>query len=156
MRVLVISDTHGNLKNALAVMDQEKFDLVLHAGDTLNDARRLASIAGVTLCGVTGNCDLPGSGPEEEFLSLEGNKILLTHGHQFGVKGSLQKIYYHALEREAGIVVFGHTHVPVNITERGVMLFNPGSISRPLPNSRPSYGMLEIDNGRLKGYIAYI
>lgn len=155
LRLLVFSDTHGRLDAALKVMKEERADLILHGGDFFRDARGLASVADVPVHGVVGNCDPPGAGPGEEVLTLEGKKILLTHGHQFGVKASYQRIFYMARQKGVDVVVFGHTHVPLNEVIEGILLFNPGSISRPQPGNRPSYGVLEIDDDRIKGHVYY-
>lgn len=155
MRILVFSDTHGKLDTALKVIKMERADLILHAGDFFRDARGLAAVAGVPVQGVAGNCDPPGAGPEEELLCLGGKKILLAHGHQLGVKTSYQRVFYRACQEEVDAVVFGHTHVPLNEIMEGILLFNPGSISRPRSGQRPSYGLLVIDS-EIEGHIFYI
>jgi len=155
LRVLVFSDTHGKLDLALEVIKKERADYVLHAGDLIHDARALAAVVDVPVYGVAGNCDLPGSGPEEELLPLGGTRILLVHGHGFRVKVSYQGIFYRAREKEADALVFGHTHVPMNEMHQGILLFNPGSISRPQPGNRPSYGILVIEDNKIKGEIHF-
>lgn len=58
-------------------------------------------------------------------------KILFSHGHTFGVKYSLDRIYYKAKEIGAKIVLFGHTHCRYYSYEDGVHILNPGSASCP-------------------------
>jgi len=53
-------------------------------------------------------------------------------------------------------VVFGHSHEPYNNVQRGVLLFNPGSPTERRRQPRPSYGFLTIENGLVRGEIAYI
>lgn len=129
MRVLLLSDTHGNLllaRKALKLAGQVL--LVLHAGDYHRDALRLARAERVDVRGVRGNCDLGGEGPLEDFLELGGHRVFLTHGHQFGVKGGLERLTARALAAGADIAVYGHTHVPAETVFEGVLLVNPGSV----------------------------
>jgi predicted phosphodiesterase len=53
-------------------------------------------------------------------------------------------------------VVFGHSHVPYNQVQRGVLLFNPGSPTERRRQPRPSYGFLSIENGLVHGQIVYL
>ena len=75
-------------------------------------------------------------------LNLEGHRILLTHGHRYGVKNGLGGLLNRAAQEGADIVLFGHTHQPMTETvpsgtvlggvtiDRPIRLFNPGSIGR--------------------------
>ncbi|MBE6757994.1 MAG: metallophosphoesterase [Ruminococcaceae bacterium] len=131
MRILVVSDTHGDgyaLQNALWA--QPEAHLVFHLGD---GARELEQVAAAnpdrTFYGVRGNCD-------SEFCDLLGNReetvggkrIFFTHGHLWSVKFTLSRIDYAARERRADIALFGHTHQPLSLYEDGVYLINPGSL----------------------------
>lgn len=153
LRVLIFSDTHGRLEAALKIIKEEKFDLILHAGDFFRDSQGLAAVVDVPVYGVIGNCDPPGTGPAKDLLTLGGKKILLVHGHQFRVKISYQSIFYRACQEGVDAVVFGHTHVPLNETMEGILLFNPGSASCPQPGHSSTYGILEIDNEAITGHI---
>ena len=50
--------------------------------------------------------------------------------------------------------MFGHTHEP-RIEEKGFLLMNPGSISRPKENG-PSYGVIVLEKDRVTGKIIYV
>jgi uncharacterized protein len=107
-------------------------DAILHAGDIgeLSVLDGLAEIA--PLFAVRGNIDehapdLP------EILTLDvvaGDavlvRVLLTH---IGVDGPrlLAPVLALARERDASLVVCGHSHVPLIAVDRGVSVFNPGS-----------------------------
>jgi putative phosphoesterase len=43
----------------------------------------------------------------------------------------------------ADIIVFGHTHLPLNAEEDGVLLFNPGSATYPR-GSVPTFGLITV------------
>lgn len=132
MRVCVLSDSHGKLKRAEQVVSEMgELDLLLHAGDYYEDALYLAETCGVEVKAVTGNCDRYATGPAEELLELGGYRIYLTHGHLFGVKHSLVRIYQRALDLGAAIVIYGHTHVPHQEWIENILFLNPGSITWP-------------------------
>ncbi len=145
MHVGVISDTHGSISMAVqAIRQMGEIDALIHAGDLYSDALRISHVIKVPVYAVPGNCDILNKGPTELIITLEGSKILITHGHFYKVKNTLQLLYYRAQELDAQIVVFGHTHIPVHISENNVHLFNPGSTSRPPANIKASYGILDI------------
>ncbi len=144
MRVIVFSDSHGKLEFALrALQESGRVDLALHAGDYYRDGLKLAAETGLTVKAVCGNCD-DHTGPAELTFEIEGRKILLAHGHIGVPRNRHDKLLEHAVDQGAQAVVFGHTHVAEAVVEGGVLLFNPGSISRPRDRGNPSYGILDI------------
>lgn len=153
MRIGVFGDTHGNLaKLALAVERMGTIDLLLHTGDHYTDLLRAELPAHLEAIAVRGNCDQ--EGPAEETIKAEGHKILLLHGHQYGVKRSLNSLAYRAEEVGADIVVFGHTHIPEIEWVNGILIFNPGSASRPRGEAfYPSFGILTLSEGKAQPYL---
>lgn len=150
----VVSDTHVPLR--ARSLPGEVFrgldgvDLILHAGDILDESviRELCAVAPVEA--VAGNCDpwpLRNRLGPQKIVEIGGVKIGLTHGH-LGVGRT-------AAERAAGLfaaqgvacVVFGHSHSPFNEVLDGVLLFNPGSPTDRRREPLPSYGILTIDSG---------
>jgi len=147
VRIGVFSDTHNDLTLAKEVLSRlETLDLLLHAGDHYRDGRILGKQFEVDTKVVAGNCDFFSGGPEEEVIKLGKYILLLTHGHKYGVKNTLQKLYYRSQEVGANIVVFGHTHVPFYTIENNVHFLNPGSLTLPRSNSSPSYGMITLES----------
>lgn len=120
MRIGVISDTHGLLRPE--VLDAFRgVEHILHAGDIggENVLRELAAIAPVTAC--AGNNDGWRCGPAGKTARIElgGLRFLLVH-----VRDDARPL----LRREpADVVVFGHSHKPLDEREAGVWWFNPGS-----------------------------
>jgi len=160
VRVAVISDTHGDFLNLrLAVQRLGEVDWLLHAGDFYRDADVCARQLGLPnerVLAVVGNCDMAGYdlghngrlGRAQEMVEIDGVSILLTHGHHYGVKNSLDRIYYRTKEVGARVAVFGHSHVAANVDDGGVLLFNPGSLSSPRRlYDPPTVGLLEIRDG---------
>jgi putative phosphoesterase len=151
VRIVVLSDTHGDLQGWSALLAQVgPVDWLFHAGDFLRDAALAASqleSAGLSVRAVVGNCDIPVVQPAQELIEIDGVRILLTHGHHEGVKSRLDRLYYRAKEFGAQVAIFGHSHVPVSLMKDGVLLFNPGSATAPRDHHMPSCGLIEIASG---------
>lgn len=146
MKIGIISDTHGDLSNAeRAINDMGKVDLLIHAGDTYEDAMKLKEKFSLNVIAICGNTDCSTEKPSEQNFMIEDKKIFLTHGHKYDVKDSLNNLYFRAKELEADIVIFGHSHVPQYIRENNLIFINPGSVSRPRGGSSASYALLEIN-----------
>ncbi len=159
IRIAVISDTHGKIKGVEDYLDQHgPFDLVLHAGDFTVDLYKIIQLWSERTVdnqhlpygyySVSGNCDeFPY--PKELMLNVGGIRFLILHGHESGVKSGLMQLKYQALEEKADAVIFGHTHIPVNIKEQGILYFNPGSVSQPRGGSAASFGILELGDKKI-------
>lgn len=127
LEIGIISDTHGLLRRE--VIDAlEGVEHILHAGDigSLEILAELEAIAPVTaVWGNTDGWEVSERVPEAASVELEGVKVVVIHGHQFGsptpnvLAGQYPK---------AGLIVFGHTHTPVIEVVGGVLAVNPGSI----------------------------
>jgi putative phosphoesterase len=153
-RVFVVSDTHGLIEFALrALRAAGEVDLILHAGDHFKDGMNLAARTGLPVKSVVGNCDSRLEGPAEQVVRISGKQLLLTHGHLLDIKKSQERLLARAEEVSASAVVYGHTHVAGCVQERGILLFNPGSISVPRDSHRPSYGILEVNS---QGIIPFV
>ena len=147
MKILVFSDSHGNGDNMVRAVERESPDKIFHLGDGWRDAQRLhAQFPDIPLEQVPGNCDFHVQSPAELLLTIRGKRILLCHGHTYGVKQSLLNAGYAAEEQDLDLFLFGHTHKPL-VDRRGKTWFlNPGSIGDYL---RPSYGVVTLDGDRL-------
>ncbi|WP_029097524.1 metallophosphoesterase family protein [Brevibacillus thermoruber] len=140
MGILILSDTHGLVREVKETMERHAADKVFHCGDLCVDWQR-EPFAGMVL--VKGNCDAAGDVPDEQLTEWKDLKILQTHGHLFGVKSSLMRLHYRAEETGANVVLFGHSHVPVCGVERGILFLNPGSLQLPRGFDVPTYAYLE-------------
>ncbi len=150
MRILVLSDTHRSLGKVYSVLKDinEKIDAVIHCGDVVDDVYRLKSMyPDMKFYKVKGNCDYGSSEPEEEIFTIEGKRFLITHGHNYNVHWSTDRLYYRALEVGADICIYGHTHIPLIENCGGIILMNPGSLAQPRGDSTYSYGIVKVENG---------
>lgn len=150
MKIGIISDTHGDRISAeAAIEDMGDIDLLIHAGDTYEDAIYLKNKLGIEVVAVSGNTDFSSNQPSETSFRIGNTKIFLTHGHKYNVKYSLDKLYYRALEKKADVVIFGHSHIPLYVNEGNIIFVNPGSTSKPRGGSKHSYGIMTIKNKKI-------
>ncbi len=160
MRILVISDTHGNENNLKKILKREgNLDHVLHLGDVERGEERIARLVGCPMDIVAGNCDFFSKMPRVKFLELDGCRIMMTHGHYYYVTAGLRDLILEAKANDCDVVMFGHTHMPFLNQEDGQLtVLNPGSISFPRQEGRnPSYIIMETTGtGRAQFEIRYL
>jgi putative phosphoesterase len=132
-RIVVVSDTHSspheNIAKHLTALAP---DAIFHAGD-IGDLSVLAELAKFApLYAVRGNIDTRAHElPDLLTLDLEGGgrrlRVLLVHIAVYGPKlrAEIGRI---ARAEHAQLVVCGHSHVPFIGQDRGITVFNPGSI----------------------------
>jgi uncharacterized protein len=143
MKIGIISDTHGDRPKMKRVLVRLKdTDCLLHAGDLYRDVLWMQGLYHGSVTGVTGNSDPADSGPSLQLIEADNLKIMLCHGHIYHVQRSLTHLYYRGLEKQANVVVFGHTHIPLILNE-GLLMINPGSLGRPRTSHGPTYAVLE-------------
>lgn len=147
-RILVFSDTHGDINLCLDIINRIPADIIIHAGDYVRDAEDLASIyPEKEIYYVKGNGDFYSNAPNYEMIEVEDFLIFAAHGHEQGVKSDPEyvRLANAALEHDCGIAVFGHTHIAYEGETNGVMLLNPGSARYGY-----TYGVIEIEDGCAK------
>ncbi|QRG69363.1 YfcE family phosphodiesterase [Brevibacillus choshinensis] len=140
MGILVISDTHGLVREVQRVTDRHAVEKMLHCGDFCVDHNR-DPFSRMTL--VRGNCDTANEVPTEQETKWRDLHILQTHGHLYGVKSTLLRLHYRAEETGANVVIFGHSHVPACGVVRDILFLNPGSLQLPRGFEVPTYAIIE-------------
>ncbi|MBE6689563.1 MAG: metallophosphoesterase [Ruminococcaceae bacterium] len=159
MNVLIFSDSHRRTDKMCEIISKSPgTDLIIHLGDNLEDAKVLReTFPNIPVTYVAGNCDWPSPDePNELVLDLEGFRVLIMHGHLRNVKSTYSFMLNVARQKKAHIVIFGHTHTPVDMFDDEIKMFNPGSISRPHCGERASFGTLTIRGGQYLTNISYI
>ena len=146
MRLLVISDTHNNLRAAIKLLNrQHGFDALLHLGDLVKDADDLEALFDLPVYSVAGNCDWGSSGsPNHRLLTFADKKIFMTHGHTYQVKVSEDQLKHLAHKDNLDVILYGHTHSASITYEGKCIIMNPGSMSLPR-DGKNSYGVITID-----------
>lgn len=134
VRIVVVSDTHSAPDPALATrLDTLRPAAILHAGD-IGDLRVLDTLAAwAPVWAVRGNIDGhdPGT-PDTRILEVTGGaagtlRLLLTHIAVHGPRLRAE-VGRAARAADASLVVCGHSHVPFIGVDRGIAVFNPGSV----------------------------
>lgn len=156
MIIAAAADTHGDTEQLIARIGRIKPQYLLFAGDFYRDGQAIAQRLKLPAHIVGGNCDLDHRLPRELVITFATHKILLVHGHQYGVKKDLGRIYYRACELEAEAVVFGHTHYPLCERQGDLWLINPGSPSRPRLPGPGSFALIDITEHGLQPSLVYL
>ncbi len=152
MRIVVMSDSHGDYTAAASVVKRNlgHCDLFIHLGDGERDVERLrVNYPSIDIRHVSGNCDYSGESPGTTVVSAGGIMIFCTHGHRHGVKSGVEKLCSDAEKKGCRIALFGHTHSRFEGTFNGIYVMNPGSCACPRDGKKPSFGVIEIVDGRI-------
>lgn len=149
MKILVVSDTHRRDDNLQLVIEEEKpFDMLIHLGDAEGSEYWIPEWAGehCMMAMVMGNNDFFSSLERELEVEIGPHKLLLTHGHYYGVSMGPEGLADEAKSRGCDIAMYGHTHRPFFGQVDGVTVVNPGSLSYPRQEGhRPSYLIMTVE-----------
>ena len=154
MRIVVLADTHAPRRwracPPRVAAELRGADLILHAGDvcTASVLAELTQYAPVVA--VLGNNDDPdvalwGAAQTAE-LSLAGLRVAMLHdsGPSTGRLARMRRAF-----PAADLVVFGHSHIPLDQSGYGLRIFNPGSPTDRRRQPHGTLGVLRIADGRL-------
>lgn len=130
MKILLVSDSHRDVKYLYEVVEKENPNIIMYAGDHSSDAYDLNLDFDIPVYIVRGNCDYDDyTGIDIEEIKIEGlGKVILTHGHLFDVKKNMNSIYTMGVEKNANMVIFGHTHIQHLSEFNNILFVNPGAI----------------------------
>lgn len=155
LRVAVVADTHSAPHPQIGHwLDQLKPAAILHAGD-IGDLSVLDALAQhAPVIAVRGNIDERAHDvPDVITVDVRAGdesamKILLLHIAVYGPKVRADAAQL-ANDAGAKLVVCGHSHVPFIGRDRGLTVFNPGSIGPRRMHLPIVFGLIEIANGKL-------
>ena len=84
--------------------------------------------------------------PEELRFELDGLPVAMVHdaGPATGRAGRMHRRF-----PDARLVVFGHSHIPLDEAAHGVRIFNPGSPTDRRRQPHGTLGILDIERGEL-------
>jgi putative phosphoesterase len=154
MRIVALADTHAPRRWKTCpprVAEQlRRADVILHAGDVCT-AAVLDELSGYApVLAVAGNNDGPdvaawGAAPTLQ-ADLGGLRVAMIHdaGASAGRLARMRRQF-----PDADLVVFGHSHIPLDAQERGLRIFNPGSPTDRRRQPQGTVGVLTIDHGQL-------
>lgn len=158
MKIMVISDTHGDTNKAEEAIKKNKgINLIIHLGDYFRDAQKLSNMfPEIPIEYIYGNSDfMIEDVPAEKVLEIDGKRIFITHGHRYSVKWDYDKLYKKAEEMKVDLLLFGHTHIADLIRKESYCVLNPGSISDPRDDSNESYAIIDIESGKVEPKLCY-
>ena len=154
MRVVVLADTHAPRRWKTCpppvAARLRRADLILHAGDvcTADVLTELAAYAPVRA--VLGNNDGPDvaawGAPQALELDLDGLPVAMIHDSG-DAKGRLARMRRRF--PRASLVVYGHSHIPLDQADGQLRIFNPGSPTDRRRQPHATVGVLRIEAGRL-------
>jgi uncharacterized protein len=154
VRVVVLADTHAprfwkSCPPGVASWLRSA-DLILHAGDvcTADVLGELSGYAPVRV--VLGNNDRAdvadwGAPPTAEF-GIDGLPVAMIHDSG-QASGRLRRM--RTTFPAAQLVVFGHSHIPLDARDANVRIFNPGSPTDKRRQPHRTLGVLDVADGRL-------
>lgn len=148
MRIGILSDTHvssfAELPDKILTTLAE-VDMIIHTGDfttknVLDGLKQLREVSAV--CGNMDSNEVKQSLPGKKVLTASGRRLGVTHGwgSPHGIEDRVSSLF-----SNVDIIVFGHSHQPVNEVIHGILFFNPGL-------ARNSFGILTIGE-QVKGEI---
>lgn len=157
VRLAVVADTHGAPHPRTAeLLSAMRPDAILHGGDVgdLGVLRELGEIAEVLA--VRGNVDAGRANalPDQLVIDLVDDgavalRMLLVHIALYGPKLRAE-VARAARAEHASLVVCGHSHVPFIGQDKGITVFNPGSIGPRRFHLPIVFGTIELRDGRLR------
>jgi putative phosphoesterase len=158
MKIVVMSDTHlyeltDEFKSICSSYCDDS-DLVIHLGDWVS-ASVLNYLEQYNLEGVAGNMDnhvIHERLPVKKVISVGGFRIGITHG--WGAPSDLQGRLYGEFSN-VDAILFGHTHLALQVEEKSIFWFNPGSVFMGRGSISRSLGILHIDE-RITGEIVQL
>jgi uncharacterized protein len=154
MRVVVLSDTHAPRRwkscPPLVAAHLRDADLVLHAGDVCTAAvlDELSQYAPVhVVAGTNDGDDVIAWGAEPALeLDLAGLPVGMVHDSgQAGGRLARMRRAFPAVR----LVVFGHSHIPLDQADEHLRIFNPGSPTDRRRQPHGTLGVLRIEDGAL-------
>jgi putative phosphoesterase len=147
-RIAIVSDTHGHPHPAsFDLVANERPKAILHGGD-IGDRECLARFGEIApVIAVRGNIDaLDPDFPDSIDIALcDGDavrlRMFLIHQAVYG-----PKLRADVARRAHGadLVVCGHSHVPLLVRDRGMVVFNPGSIGPRRFHLPITFGVLDL------------
>ncbi len=130
MKIGILSDTHlinitDNFKKTIRTLFHD-VDMIIHAGD-MTGLPVFDYLSNWEVKAVKGNMDdyeLQHLLPAKRVEEIMGRKIGIIHG-----SGSPEGIDDKVLRefQDVDLIIFGHSHIPLQTKKGSVLLFNPGS-----------------------------
>ncbi len=159
MKIGIVSDTHSLVLPDPLLKAFKSVDLIIHSGD-ICDAQTLKSLQALgPVKAVQGNMDDPDLKkklPVCEIIEVEGVRIGVTHGHVGDVRDAMTNAKALFKDETLDIVIYGHSHLAFNEKIGKTLYFNPGSPNDVVKAKFFSYGLIDVNNGRINAQVIKI
>ena len=156
MKILVLSDSHSSRNFMRLCVDKIRPDTIVHLGDYFEDGEVIhEEYPEIEFFQVPGNCDryrCPPSASEILIMPVCGVNLYMTHGHKHSVKSYLGSLLRDARKVKAGLVLYGHTHIPDCRKEGALWVLNPGASG----SWGGSAGIIEVEGGKILSCRHYV
>lgn len=159
-RAIALSDAHGDIRSLTEAIEQAqragKVDAAVFLGDGVNEFERVRPLLeekGTQCYVVCGNNDWGCREMQEVTFTVGGVRFFACHGHTRYVKFGLDRLYLAALEREAQVALYGHTHIAHIDSERSIYMINPGAVCERRSHSAAYAEIIVEDNGWVRAQL---
>ena len=143
----VLSDSHGQIPTYDIISAKlSKVDSLIHCGDGYRDGLDIAHYLDKPIVQVLGNNDFC-EGSHEEIIEILGYRILISHGHDHGVRNDRERFADYAMSKGATIACFGHTHRYEYTLINNIHLFNPGNLTPTYRQQDGTVGFIRLHEG---------
>lgn len=159
----VLADTHiptrGRFIPPQLFRIFNKVQLILHAGDLVDEKVLIELRALAPVEAVAGNMDPPdlqASLGKLKLVEVGGVVLALVHGDLAGHRVNFERLSELFLPTKPRVIIFGHLHEPVNEMHGDILFFNPGSAVDPRRAPKQSCGRLQINGFDVSSEILYL
>lgn len=148
MRILIVSDNHGDREILQEVLQQEKVDYSIHLGDSQMDEKWILKNFNYY---VEGNNDFWYSKWEDTF-NLGGLNFFICHGHTRGISNlnvtnPVKQIF---TEHDLDVILYGHTHAFKVLDIDNKTVICPGALRMPRGPEGKGYCIITIQDGEIQ------
>lgn len=154
MKLLVVSDTHGNTEylKTLVEKSKNKFDILIHLGDDSPDIDVIdrASFRIIKVPGVYEAVYALQGTKRRLIETFDGVKTLITHtvkrhSNDLPNEPGPEELVH---QNNVDLVLYGHTHIPDIKKVDSVLYVNPGHLKETDKRGcEPSYALVECNKG---------
>lgn len=159
MRIGILSDSHGNLKNlekaTKYLIEDEKVEVLIHLGDDYDDAKVLEKfpVRIIKVPGVFSSYYQDPVIPNRLIEVFQGKRVLISHtqdSHKNDLASDLKPEKAIA-KKEVDLVFVGHTHIPKIEDRAGILILNPGHLKKEDKKGYlPSFALVDLGKGMAK------
>lgn len=137
-QIVVVSDSHCRHDLLLYILSLYPNALAyLHLGDSQESENDIYPF--IT---VKGNNDYL-IAQEQRIITIKNLKIYMIHGHRMYL--DKDNMVLKAKKYDCNVFLYGHTHIPFYEYYQGIMILNPGALTKARSSLGATYALINID-----------